>query len=54
MNIVFQSIDKINEKRTVIGTPLYPNYGSYLAEEKGFEPLHPVTGLRDFECYGVE
>ena len=20
-----------------------------LAEEKGFEPLHPVTGLRDFE-----
>ena len=22
---------------------------SILAEEKGFEPLHPVTGLRDFE-----
>ena len=20
-----------------------------MAEEKGFEPLHPVTGLRDFE-----
>ena len=23
--------------------------GVFLAEEKGFEPLHPVTGLRDFE-----
>ena len=23
--------------------------GTFLAEEKGFEPLHPVTGLRDFE-----
>ena len=46
MNIVFQSINKINEKRTVIGTPLYPNYGSYLAEKEGFELLKRIDFCR--------
>ena len=49
MNNIFQNIHKINKKRTILGHCIVSKYGSYLAEEKGFEPLHPVTGLRDFE-----
>ena len=48
MNIVFQNIKKSNEK-TVIGIALYPNYGSYLAEQQGFEPWRHFHALRDFE-----
>ena len=42
----YQSI-RLEYKITVI--LLYQNDGYFVAEEKGFEPLHQFPGLRDFE-----
>lgn len=43
--------EKQIEKRTKETTPFCRKLSFLLAEEKGFEPLHPVTGLRDFESF---